>query len=84
MAFATAGYSSFRLSATSQQYFFLEQTSHQQSASSIFSQNKSAPVISHRPNEQAVVSFPRDVSNARSQLVCFFSFSIFSIPKNIT
>jgi hypothetical protein len=36
--------------------FHSEQTSHQQSASSTFSQNKSAPAISHQPNEQAVTA----------------------------
>jgi hypothetical protein len=34
--------------------FLSEQTSHQQPANSIFSQNKPAPAISHQPNEQAV------------------------------
>jgi hypothetical protein len=34
--------------------FLSEQTSHQQSASSTFSQNKPAPAISHQPNEQVV------------------------------
>jgi hypothetical protein len=40
---------SFGLSATSQQYF--SQRTNQPAV--LFSQNKSAPVISHQPNEQA-------------------------------
>jgi hypothetical protein len=45
---------SFGLSATSQQYFFSQNKpaiSNQPAV--LFSQNKSAPAISHQPNEQA-------------------------------
>jgi hypothetical protein len=37
--------------------FLLEQISHQQPAAVLFSQNKQARVISHRPNEQADTSY---------------------------
>jgi hypothetical protein len=44
----------FGLSATSQQYFSQKKPAITNQSAVLFSQNKSAPAISHQPNEQAV------------------------------
>jgi hypothetical protein len=47
--------------------FFSQQTSNQPAV--LFSQNKSAPVISHQPNEQAVLGMA-SVGNILKRLFC--------------